>query len=204
MEHGRGHGLSNGFAYPQRSRKATARVTDALEVGPNLQVGVQVSLRLRTHFVPGLACEGREEVVHGGMGEQIGRRGRGNARPDARPIRGRAIRRRRWRRRWRLGTCSRGAADERLHQPMRQRRRLPLLPGAQDLVTAGDSLLLLLHRMNGGFIGLVGRVSWTLGRPILAVQARETHAMDTDVGIAVGRVGTIHGVATVNANPGIA
>jgi len=28
--------------------------------------------------------------------------------------------------------------------------------------------------------------------------------MDTDVGIAVGRVTTIHGVATVNANPGIA
>jgi hypothetical protein len=24
VEHGRGHGLSNGFAYPQRSRKATA------------------------------------------------------------------------------------------------------------------------------------------------------------------------------------
>jgi len=28
--------------------------------------------------------------------------------------------------------------------------------------------------------------------------------MDTDVGIAVGRVTTIHGVATVNADPGIA
>jgi hypothetical protein len=47
-----------------------------------------------------------------------------------------------------------------LHQPMRQRRRLQLLPDAQDLVTATSSLL-LLYRMNGGFIGLVGRVDWT-------------------------------------------
>jgi len=47
--------------------------------------------------------------------------------------------------------------------------------------------------------------SWLdLGRPILAVQARETDAMNADVGIAVGRVATIHGVAAVNANPGIA
>ena len=62
----------------QRIRVTTAAyevdcgLLDAVEVGPNLRVGLQVSLYLRTHFVPGLASEGCEEVVHGGMSEQIG------------------------------------------------------------------------------------------------------------------------------------
>src|SRR4030095_12097972 len=71
-----------------------------------------------------------------------------------------------------------------LHQPMRQRRRLPRLPGAQDLVTA-TSLLLLLHRMNGGFMGFLVEFAGPRTPDFWLSRRRRRTAMDTFIGIAI-------------------
>jgi Domain of unknown function (DUF222) len=58
-------------------------LTDALKLGPNLRVGVKVTLHLLALLFPRLALEAGKERVHVGMGEQVGRRGRRDTGHDA-------------------------------------------------------------------------------------------------------------------------
>ena len=58
---------SGGLGNPTAFAKFNRGVPEGLKIGPNLRVGVQISLYLIPDLILGLAFEAREEVVHGGV-----------------------------------------------------------------------------------------------------------------------------------------